>query len=89
MSEMGIPLSTYALSTMLSSLVDSQRIDYILDVYGKMGNGQREEQSRCLNVYDFVINSFFMKGEVEMGLNFHQAMIERGFMLDIVVAIRF
>ncbi|CAL5355605.1 unnamed protein product [Camellia sinensis] len=84
MSEMGIPLSTYALSTMLSSLVDSQRIDYILDVYGKMGNGQREEQSRCLNVYDFVINGFFMKGEVEMGLNFHQAMIERGFMLDIV-----
>ena len=85
MSELGIPVSPYVLSVMLCYLVYSNRIDNILDVYGEMGDGLREEKSRCINVYDFVINDFFGMQRVRLKwLNFHLAMIERRSVVDIV-----
>ncbi|PSR91720.1 Pentatricopeptide repeat-containing protein [Actinidia chinensis var. chinensis] len=85
MSELGIPVSPYALSVMLCYLVYSNRIDNILDVYGEMGDGLREEKSRCINVYDFVINDFFATQRVRLKwLNFHLAMIERRSVVDSV-----
>ncbi|KAK2991178.1 hypothetical protein RJ640_002292 [Escallonia rubra] len=82
---MGFSVSPYAMSTMLSCLVDYKCINVILDVNAMMVNGLRQEWSPYLNLYNFVIVGFFKKDEVEMGLEFHRARIERGFVPKILV----
>ena len=61
---------------MLDLLIDSDRIDVILGNYEEMWKG--------LGVYEFVFNSFLKRGEVEKGLNIHQALVERGLVAKIV-----
>ncbi|KAK3002932.1 hypothetical protein RJ639_019097 [Escallonia herrerae] len=81
MSEMDFSVSPYATSTMFCCLVDYKRISVILDVNAMMVSGLRQEWSPYLSLYNFVIVGSFKKDEVEMGLEFHRAMIERGFAL--------
>lgn len=73
---MGVSISHYAASEMLDLLIDSDRIDVILENY--------EEMCKGLGVYEFVFNSFLKRGEVEKGLNFHRALVERGLVPKIV-----
>ncbi|PQP93015.1 putative pentatricopeptide repeat-containing protein [Prunus yedoensis var. nudiflora] len=81
MCKLGVPVSPYVLSRMLTFLVDSNRVHVILDLYGEVCKALRG-QYFC--VYEFVMVALLNKGKVETGLDFHSAVIERGFVVDIV-----
>ncbi|KAG9157070.1 hypothetical protein Leryth_009119 [Lithospermum erythrorhizon] len=85
MCGMGVPVSDYALREMLSCLVDLGRWDTIVDVCCSVGDGiQRDQKRQRVDVYGFIMGAISRKGEVEMALKFHERLIERGFLPDIV-----
>ncbi|KAJ6340422.1 hypothetical protein OIU77_008225 [Salix suchowensis] len=77
----GIFVSPNVVSLLLGSLVDSHCADVIVDKYGELCSAMREQS---FSVYEFVMNRFMNRGEVEMGFGFHKALIEGGFGLDII-----
>nr|XP_028946390.1 putative pentatricopeptide repeat-containing protein At1g31840 [Malus domestica] len=79
--KLGVRVSPYALSRMLNCLVDANRVDMILDAYGEICSALRG-QHFC--AYEFIMVGLLNKGRFETGLEFHSALIDRGFSLDIV-----
>ncbi|KZV57070.1 pentatricopeptide repeat-containing protein [Dorcoceras hygrometricum] len=84
-----IVVSKYALLKFLDSLVDLGRVSVIVDVIGKSQNALMRGHAQDFDIYSFSMNGFMKKGEMEMVLEFHSKMMERGFPVDIVSCNKF
>lgn len=81
MCGMGIYVSPDLVHRLIICLVDSNRVDVLIDKYYNLCSAMR---GRGFCVYEFVMDGLLRKGEIENAFHMHQQVILRGFVPNIV-----